>query len=410
FQAAVDGLDELVRRPGAARRAEARVVAERRVALDDLLEREAFVDQRLNLIADDRQHVAVVADVGRVGKPAVPGDDHRAAFRAELRDREPQDRIQARQHAVDAAAGLDVDDRERVHVDEVARRDDVGAAEEHEAVAVGRRVRHVDDLDAFLVEERADLVLGREERLGRQRGERQVALDHAVQHVLVREHRGAFGGIGDRAGDVAARVRHAARRDRLVAADAVRQRARVDDVADRLRRRVSVHREARARLGATALRLHDVEETESAELPLELLDRGDDARALVRGAGVDEQHAVGPDGRRDVRAGADQHPDVLAHRPPVQLAGGFTAALHGTLLRGALLLRVDWLRRGCEQADRQRQRRGETARQRLRMEPGHRHSRPGAWRPAVAPRRSSFLWYSGYIVSAPSKYSSRGRP
>ncbi len=73
--------------------------------------------ERFDLIADDREHVAVVADVRGVAEPAVARDDHRAAFGAELRDRELQDCVEPVEHAVDAAAGFDVDDRKRVHVE-----------------------------------------------------------------------------------------------------------------------------------------------------------------------------------------------------------------------------------------------------------------------------------------------------
>ena len=75
------------------------------------------------------------------------------------------DRVQTFEYAIDAAARIDIDDGKRVHVEEIAGRDDVGAAKEHEAIAVGGRVRHMDDLHAFLVEKCAHLVFGREERL-----------------------------------------------------------------------------------------------------------------------------------------------------------------------------------------------------------------------------------------------------
>src|SRR5882672_11718142 len=88
LQAPIHGLDEHLRGPRARVGAETSFVTERRPRRDDLLQAHALVDERLYLVADDRQHVAVVAHVGGVREPAVRGDHHRAAFRSELRDRE----------------------------------------------------------------------------------------------------------------------------------------------------------------------------------------------------------------------------------------------------------------------------------------------------------------------------------
>jgi hypothetical protein len=43
-------------------------------------------------------------------------------------------------------------------------------------------------------------------------------------------------------------------------------------------------------------------------------------------AGIDEEYAVGTDRRSDVRARADEHPDVFTDGPPVQLRSQFLLA------------------------------------------------------------------------------------
>ncbi len=140
-------------------------------------------------------------------------------------------------------------------LNEVAGRDDVGAAEIHEAVAVGRRVRRVDDLHAFVVEERADFVLGRE--IGFRRQRRRTVRRRATMRFSTFSC-ASTAAPSDESAIVPATLPPVYVTplcgDGLVTADAVRQRARVDDVAHGLRRRMRVHGKARPRLRSAALR------------------------------------------------------------------------------------------------------------------------------------------------------------
>src|SRR5262245_18693755 len=69
-QVAIHGLDERVRRPRTCRRAVPAVVIQRRPRRLHLIERRSFIDQFLNPVADDRQHVAILEHVGFVAEPA----------------------------------------------------------------------------------------------------------------------------------------------------------------------------------------------------------------------------------------------------------------------------------------------------------------------------------------------------
>ena len=60
--------------------------------------------------------------------------------------------VQRIELALDGAAALGVDDRPAGRVDDVARRNHIAAAEEHDGVAVGVRRRLVNDLNAFAVQ------------------------------------------------------------------------------------------------------------------------------------------------------------------------------------------------------------------------------------------------------------------
>src|SRR3970040_809715 len=116
YEAPVYGLDEHLRGPRAVVGAETPFVTESGAHIDDLVDGHASIDEVLDLIPDDGEHVPVVADVARVGEAAVARDDHRTALGAEFGNREVQDVIQAAQDAVDAAAFVDVDERERVPI------------------------------------------------------------------------------------------------------------------------------------------------------------------------------------------------------------------------------------------------------------------------------------------------------
>ena len=81
--------------------------------------------ERLNPIADDGHHVAVLDDVGFVGQAAVARDDVGAALLMVLRNRDVDDPVQRVEDALDAAAARAVDGRVGRRREHVPGRDDV---------------------------------------------------------------------------------------------------------------------------------------------------------------------------------------------------------------------------------------------------------------------------------------------
>src|SRR5437867_4687548 len=69
-KALVHGFDEHFGCPGRIS-AETRVVIARHSRGLDLVDRKSFRDHRPHAVANDRHHVAIVGDIGRVGEPAV---------------------------------------------------------------------------------------------------------------------------------------------------------------------------------------------------------------------------------------------------------------------------------------------------------------------------------------------------
>ena len=277
----------MVGRPETARRAPAGVVVERRLAGLDLFERLPALDAVLNAVADDRDHVPILEQVGFVGQAAMARDDVGAAFLHRLRDRDVEHVVQRRDDPGDVAAARGIDERVRRRDEQVAGDDHVRLAEVHDAVAVGVSRRLVDDLQRLPVEE--ELLLLRDVGVGRPRGRRERRLlpggrAHAVQDVFVRDDAGADARARAHvaAGDGAAQLP-----DEVVATHVVRVHVRVDDVANRL-----------VADGA---------------------DGGHDLLGVGRETGVHQQHAVVAHLQRDVAAGADQHVDVALHVQDVEL-------------------------------------------------------------------------------------------
>ena len=120
--------------------------------------RHAALDVLLDAIANDRRHVAVLGDVLLVGQAAVTGDHHRAAFVDVARDGDVHDRVQRVDVAIDGAAVGRVDERIHHGREQIAGGEHVCLAEEDEAVAVGVRVRLVDDLHRLTVEQELALL------------------------------------------------------------------------------------------------------------------------------------------------------------------------------------------------------------------------------------------------------------
>ena len=110
-------------------------------------------------------------------------------------------------------------------------------------------------------------------------------------------------------------------------------------------------------------------------------------------ARIDEEDAIRSDRGRDIRAGPDEHPYVVSNRPPVELGRNLVAAPIAATLSPCLGRHP-----GGEPRERKRQR---AAREKLSV------TRHGGQFPAIA--SASLNRYSGYMVSAPSKYSVRGR-
>ena len=102
-----------------------RFVPRSRLRCLDLIERQALLDHLLNAVADDRHHVAVRDHVGLVADAPVPGNHVGPAFLLVAGDRNVEDMVETRDHAIDRSTGLDVDHRETAHVEDVARADDV---------------------------------------------------------------------------------------------------------------------------------------------------------------------------------------------------------------------------------------------------------------------------------------------
>ena len=191
---------------------------------------------------------------------------------------------------------LDVDERIRRHLKEIAARDDVRSAEVDDDVAVGVGARDVDDLNAVAVEEVTQLHRLHVKGVGRPRVLRQHCLltcrrAQMVQRVLVGDDRRALAGVGDVAGDVAAGERPAGFRQPFVPADVVGMEVRINNVANRLRRTERIQRilERSARF-RTPSQVH--RRLFRLRHALQLPNRVQHLVAHAGEAGVDEQHAV----------------------------------------------------------------------------------------------------------------------
>ena len=125
-----------------------------------------FIDHVLNAVAQDRHHVAVIRHIAGIAQAPVARNHHGAALRPEFRNRDLQNLIQPVEHPVDRSTLRHVDHRIRIGAQNVARRDHIGIAEKHHAVAIGMRRRHMHDPHAFVIEKFAQLVAVRVIRVG----------------------------------------------------------------------------------------------------------------------------------------------------------------------------------------------------------------------------------------------------
>ena len=92
------------------------------------------------------------------------GDHHGAAFLAVNRDDHVDDLLQRIDGALNAAARGEIDDGVIGGGEDVAGADDIVAAEEHDAIAVGMGGGLMQDVDAFAIE--VQLLLIAQERAG----------------------------------------------------------------------------------------------------------------------------------------------------------------------------------------------------------------------------------------------------
>src|SRR5207245_5143122 len=114
-----------------------------------------LADHVLDDVSDDGDHVPVFHDLAVIGNVTVPGYHERLAWFRDKRHRgnnKLQKLIQRGDLSLDTAAVCRVDRREGSQIENVTGDDDVGAAEEHDAVAVGVCTKLAHHLDRVIVE------------------------------------------------------------------------------------------------------------------------------------------------------------------------------------------------------------------------------------------------------------------
>src|SRR5579863_2109053 len=159
FQALIDGGHEIIGGAGALFGAPASVVILGETSRPYLFQSHALLDGVLNPVAHDGNHVAVFHDVELVADAPVARDDVGAAFFFMLGNRYIDDVVESVDFALNAAAALHVDKRIAFRIEDIAGCNNVGAAEDHQAVAIGMRRRLPANFHRFLVE--VDFLLAR---------------------------------------------------------------------------------------------------------------------------------------------------------------------------------------------------------------------------------------------------------
>src|SRR6267378_4080631 len=139
-QTLVHGFDEFIGTPQPGLRVKARIVIFGISGSFDLIQRHTFLDRRLNAIADDHHHVAVLERIEFIADAAMTRNDVRSPFFFMFGNGNFQNSIQSVDRALDSAPFVDVDPGVAVQVENVAGYDHVRVAEEHQAIAVGRGV------------------------------------------------------------------------------------------------------------------------------------------------------------------------------------------------------------------------------------------------------------------------------
>ncbi len=148
--------------------------------------------------------------------------------------------VQAVEHALNRAALGEIDHRKARSVEHVPGHEHVGSAEVHQAVAVGVGRRLIHHLNAFPVQHQLALRLPRFDRIGarrpgRHRKRRLLAggRRHPVQDALLGQDRRVVTVDECRSPVAGGHNGQPRQRQRGVAADMIRIRAGVDDVANR---------------------------------------------------------------------------------------------------------------------------------------------------------------------------------
>ena len=211
-----------------------------------------------------------------------------------LGDSQIQDVVQSVQLPLNAAAASDIDKRIAGSDKYVAGADDIGMAEEHDAVAIGVSNFLVQDVHRLVIEPQSLAIA--KEGIGRPGvcGCRRLISGshaHAIEQRLVGNNRGAFGSIRDVAGNIRSRDGDAGRAQLRVPTGVIRMNMRIDDVLQGL-------------------------------VWSQFADGCDHFIGGLRESGVDDQDAHLAHLHRDVPSRAHQHVDVALDRKSMNLAIG----------------------------------------------------------------------------------------
>src|SRR5881628_524957 len=250
----------------------------------DFLERLALRDQIGNPVSDNRDHLAVLDYIGLIADPSLTGNDVRAAFLLVLRNTQFDDLIESRQNTLQTAAVLPVDDGVGNRREQVAGGDDVGPAEEYQAVAIGVGCGDMDDLDTLSVEKP---VFIRRKSFCRpcvkwRWGLTACRRTHFFEYVLMCDDGRRFRQTAGKQIRELHRDRIAGFANRHVSASVIRMEMRIDDVSNRFVR----------------------------DAP----DRGDQLCAEFRVLRIDDYHRMFVDLYRGVAARSNQHIHVSLDR------------------------------------------------------------------------------------------------
>src|SRR5438093_4587158 len=151
FQAVIYSLHKHVRGPWTGRGTETIVVIVRELGGFHLLERCTLVDHRLNAVADDHKHVAILGNLELIANTPVPRNDQGPAFLLVFVNGLFEDVVETIDLALQAAAVFQIDEGVLRGGEDVTGDDHVGAPEMHDTVSIGHRVRFPKGFNAFVV-------------------------------------------------------------------------------------------------------------------------------------------------------------------------------------------------------------------------------------------------------------------